>query len=90
MKGQYFVLNWGRVDLLFNMKVADYAKIIKIKFPKALYYRGMIPAQDELEIDELDFKSLLKMVDQYPSSVSRAFFSLSNFKEKLEISSGGG
>ncbi len=50
----------------------------------------MIPAQDELEIDELDFKSLLKMVDRYPSSVSRAFFSLSNFKEKLEISLGGG
>ena len=50
-----------------------------------LYYRGMIPAQDELEIDELDFKSLLKMVDRYPSSVFRALFSLSNFEEKLEI-----
>ena len=34
-----------------------------------LYYRGMIPAQDELEMDELDSKSLLKMVDRYPSSV---------------------
>ena len=42
-----------------------------------LYYRGMIPAQDELEIDELDSKSLLKMVGRYPSSVSRAFSRLS-------------
>ncbi len=55
-----------------------------------LYYRGKIPAQDELEIDELDFKSLLKMVDRYPSSVFRALFSLSHFKEKLEISLAGG
>ncbi|MBW1797316.1 MAG: hypothetical protein JRJ21_02680 [Deltaproteobacteria bacterium] len=54
------------------------------------YYRGMVPAQDELEIDELDFKSLLKMVDRYPASVLRALFSLSNVKEKLEISLGGG
>ena len=42
-----------------------------------LYYRGMIPAQDELEMDELDSKSLLKMVDRYPSSVCRAFSGLS-------------
>jgi len=42
-----------------------------------LYYRGMIPAQDELEIDELDFKSMSKMVDRYPSSVCRTFSSLS-------------
>ncbi len=34
--------------------------------------------RDELEIDELDFKSLLKMVDRYPSSVCRAFSRLSN------------
>jgi len=45
----------------------------------------MVPAQDELEIDELDFKSLLKMVDSYPFSVFRALFGLSNFKERLEI-----
>ena len=44
-----------------------------------LYYRGMIPAQDELEMDELDFKSFLKMVDRYHSSVSRAFSRLSNY-----------
>lgn len=51
-----------------------------------LYYRKTIPAQDELEIDELDFNSLSKMAGQYPSSVYRALFSLSNFKEKLEMS----
>ncbi len=48
-----------------------------------LYYRGMIPAQDELEIDELDFKLLSKMVDRYPSSVCRAFSSLSNYDYEL-------
>jgi len=42
-----------------------------------LYYRGMIPAQDELEMGELDSKSLLKMVDRYPPSVCRAFSRLS-------------
>ncbi|NQT56464.1 MAG: hypothetical protein HQ551_09570 [Desulfobacteraceae bacterium] len=51
-----------------------------------LYYRGMIPAQDELEIDELDFKSLLKMVDQYPSSVCRVFSSWANL---MQIDSSG-
>ena len=52
-----------------------------------LYYRGMIPAQDELEMDELDSKSLLKMVDRYPPSVYRAFSSLSNLLRNREQAS---
>ncbi len=43
-----------------------------------LYYRGTIPAQDELELDNVDFNLLLKMADRYPSSVSRSVVNLSN------------
>jgi hypothetical protein len=41
-----------------------------------LYYRGAIPAQDELELDELDFNLLSKMANKYPPSVSRAILGL--------------
>ncbi len=37
-----------------------------------LYYRGTIPAQDELELDRVDFKLLSKMAKRYPPSVSRS------------------
>ncbi|MEW6328222.1 MAG: hypothetical protein AB1487_11640 [Thermodesulfobacteriota bacterium] len=43
-----------------------------------LYYRGTIPAQDELELDRVDFDLLLKMAEKYPSSVSRPLRDLSN------------
>jgi len=36
-----------------------------------LYYRGSIPAQDELELDKVDFNLLSKMAGKYPPSVSR-------------------
>ena len=42
------------------------------------YYRGAIPAQDELELDKVDFNLLLKMANKYPSSVSRSLFHLSS------------
>jgi len=42
-----------------------------------LYYRGIIPAQDELEMDRVDFKLLLKMARKYPQSVSRSLLRLS-------------
>ena len=42
-----------------------------------LYYRGRIPAQDELELDRIDFKRLLKMGGGYPKTVSRTISSLS-------------
>ena len=41
------------------------------------YYRGAIPAQDELELDKVDFNLLLKMTDKYPQSVSRSLLHLS-------------
>ncbi|HEC99202.1 MAG TPA: hypothetical protein ENN18_02310 [Proteobacteria bacterium] len=44
-----------------------------------LYYRGTIPAQDELELDRVDFALLLKMAGKYPSSVSRSLRDLSNW-----------
>jgi len=36
-----------------------------------LYFRGKIPAADEIEIDGVDIKALLKMADKYPKSVRR-------------------
>lgn len=36
-----------------------------------LYYRCAIPAQDELELDRIDFDILLKMAEAYPESVRR-------------------
>ena len=41
-----------------------------------LYYRGMIPAQDELELDKVDFNLLSKMARRYPLSVSRSIVNL--------------
>lgn len=42
-----------------------------------LYYRGMIPAQDELELDKVDFNLLSKMAHRYPLSVFRSIVDLS-------------
>jgi predicted transcriptional regulator of viral defense system len=37
-----------------------------------LYYRGAIPAGDELELDAVDLKRLPTMAARYPAAVSRA------------------
>ena len=37
-----------------------------------LYYRRMIPAFDELDVDDVDYKTLVKMAAKFPSTVSRA------------------
>jgi len=37
-----------------------------------LYYRGAIPAQDELELDRVDFNLLSKMASKYSLPVSRS------------------
>jgi len=37
-----------------------------------LYYRRMIPAFDELDLDDVDYETLLKMAAKFPSTVSRA------------------
>ena len=49
-----------------------------------LYYRGVIPAQDELELDRVDFNLLLKMSTMYPQFVSRT---VSNLLNQLTIES---
>jgi len=41
-----------------------------------LYYRGMIPVQDELELDNVDFNLLSKMARRYPLSISRSIVNL--------------
>lgn len=37
-----------------------------------LYYRGTIPAQDELELDNVDSILLLKIAKRYPSYLSQS------------------
>jgi len=37
-----------------------------------LYYRGTIPAQDELELDNVDSSLLLKIAKRYPSYLSQS------------------
>jgi len=36
-----------------------------------LYLRGSIPAVDELETDNLDFKALLKLAEKFPASIRK-------------------
>lgn len=36
-----------------------------------LYFRRKIPAEDELETDDVDFKTLLKMAEKFPASVRK-------------------
>lgn len=43
-----------------------------------IYYRKAIPAQDELEIDEVDFNLLSEWAKRFPAYVSRSVRSLSN------------
>jgi predicted transcriptional regulator of viral defense system len=43
-----------------------------------LYYRRMIPAFDELDIDDVDYKTLVKMTAKFPSTVSRMAHKLMN------------
>ena len=37
-----------------------------------LYYRRMIPAFDELDLDDVDYETLVKNAAKFPSTVSRA------------------
>ena len=41
-----------------------------------LYYRKMIPAFDEWDIDEVDYKTLVKMTAKFPSTVSRTVYKI--------------
>ena len=43
-----------------------------------LYYRRMIPAFDELDIDDVDYKTLVKMTAKFPSTVSQMAHKLMN------------
>jgi hypothetical protein len=50
-----------------------------------LYYRGTIPAHDELELDAVDFKALFTVAAKYPASIFQKLNNLPNLKEKLDI-----
>jgi hypothetical protein len=45
-----------------------------------IYYRRSIPAQNELNLDEVDSQKLLKLVDRYPPYVSKILLSLNGAK----------
>jgi predicted transcriptional regulator of viral defense system len=49
-----------------------------------LYYRPMIPAYDELELDAVNVQTLLQMVEKYPNSVYRKLIKLPTLREKLD------
>ncbi|MFH1490620.1 MAG: hypothetical protein ABII06_17060, partial [Pseudomonadota bacterium] len=36
-----------------------------------LYFHGKIPAEDEIEVDDVDIKALLNMSDKYPATIRR-------------------
>jgi len=61
-------------SLFFGFEYRDrfYMAVPEKAILDTIYYRGIIPAVDELEIDEVDFKLLLRMTGKYPSSVSRS------------------
>ena len=41
-----------------------------------LYYRRMIPAFDELDLEDVDYETLVKMTAKFPSTVSRMVYKL--------------
>jgi len=43
-----------------------------------LYYRRMIPAFDELDLDDVDYETLVKMTAKFPATVSRMAHKLMN------------
>ncbi|MBL7180947.1 MAG: hypothetical protein ABIK98_04715 [Pseudomonadota bacterium] len=62
-----------------NFYIADPEKAIL----DTLYYRTVMPAHDELELDAVDVQTLLQMIEKYPDSVYRKLIKLPTFKEKL-------
>jgi len=60
-------------SLFFGFEYRDqfYIALSEKAILDTIYYRGIIPAMDEFEIENLDFKRLLKMVGKYPSRVHK-------------------
>lgn len=46
-----------------------------------LYYRKVIPASDELELDGIDYDDLFKMAAKFPTTVSRAVHKIISAQE---------
>jgi predicted transcriptional regulator of viral defense system len=59
-------------NYLNNMYIASPEKAIL----DTLYYRGDIPAGDELELDRVDFDLLSSFAGNYPQTVSRSLFNI--------------
>jgi len=78
---QGIIVEFSRISpsLFFGLTYVDryYIASPEKAILDTLYYRGRIPAQDELELDRIDFKRLLKMGEGYPKTVSRTISSLS-------------
>ena len=81
LRYQEIIIEFSRISpsLFFGFTYKDrfYIASPEKAILDTFYYRGAIPAQDELELDKVDFNLLLKMVNKYPSSVSRSLLHLS-------------
>jgi len=64
--------------LFFGFEYRDgyYMAVPEKAILDTIYYRGTIPSADDLEVDEVDFKLLLRMAGKYPSSVAKALQAL--------------
>jgi len=60
--------------LFFGFEYRDgyYMAVPEKAILDTIYYRGTIPSADDLEVDEVDFKLLLRMAGKYPSSVAKS------------------
>lgn len=78
---QGIILEFSRISpsLFFGLTYVDryYIASPEKAILDTLYYRGRIPAQDEVELDRIDFKRLLKIGGGYPKTVFRTISSLS-------------
>jgi len=78
---QGIILEFSRISpsLFFGLTYVDryYIASPEKAILDTLYYRGRIPAQDEVELDRIDFNRLLKMGGGYPKTVLRTISSLS-------------
>jgi predicted transcriptional regulator of viral defense system len=60
----------------FSIKNDVYMALPEKAILDTLYFRGTIPAADEMDLDDIDSKSLLKMSNKYPATIRKHIQSL--------------
>jgi len=73
---QGITIEFSRISPSLYFGFASYDRFCMASPEKAildtLYYRRMIPARDELELDEVDLSLVSIMAERYPASLSNA------------------